>query len=107
MSSTAEATVFQAIWIVIAGLIIGVIARMLLRGRQDIPLWLTVVFGIVGALVGNLIASALGVRHTGGVDWIRHILQIGVAAGLIVLLAPLYHQWRLGSRGHTRVGSRR
>jgi uncharacterized membrane protein YeaQ/YmgE (transglycosylase-associated protein family) len=82
--------VFQIIWIVIAGLVIGAIARLLLRGKQDIPIWLTIAVGIVGAIVGNTIASAIGVRNTAGIDWIRHILQVGVAAGLIALLAPAW-----------------
>ncbi|MGF7238976.1 MAG: GlsB/YeaQ/YmgE family stress response membrane protein [Frankia sp.] len=81
---------FQIIWIVIAGLIIGSLARLVLRGRQNIPIWLTIVFGILGAIIGNAIAGAIGVAHTGGVDWIRHILQVGVAAGLIVVLSPLW-----------------
>ncbi|SNQ48516.1 conserved membrane hypothetical protein [Frankia canadensis] len=92
---------FQILWIILAGLVIGVLARLIVRGRQDIPLWLTVVIGIVGALVGNLIASAIGVRHTGGVDWIRHILQVGVAVGLVALVAPLWAA-RGGSRSHGR-----
>jgi uncharacterized membrane protein YeaQ/YmgE (transglycosylase-associated protein family) len=82
--------VFQVIWIVIAGLVIGALARLVLRGRRNIPLWLTIIVGIVGALIGNTIASAIGVRHTAGIDWIRHFLQIGVAAGLIVLLEPVW-----------------
>lgn len=81
---------FQVIWIVIAGLIIGALARAVLRGRQHLPLWLTIVAGIIGALVGNIVASAIGIRHTGGVDWIRHILQIAVAAGAIVILQPIW-----------------
>jgi uncharacterized membrane protein YeaQ/YmgE (transglycosylase-associated protein family) len=78
---------FQIIWIVVAGLVIGLLAKGVVPGRQTIPLWLTVVIGIVGALVGNLLASVLGVRHTGGVDWIRHILQVGVAAVLVAMVA--------------------
>ncbi|AEH09769.1 hypothetical protein FsymDg_2384 [Candidatus Protofrankia datiscae] len=81
---------FQLIWIIFAGLVIGLLARLFVRGPQRIPLWLTIVIGIVGALVGNIIASALGVRDTGGFDWIRHILQVGVAAGLVALLAPFW-----------------
>ncbi|ONH55420.1 hypothetical protein CcI49_28235 [Frankia sp. CcI49] len=81
---------FQLIWIVIAGLVIGALARLVLRGRQNIPIWLTIVVGIVGALVGNILASAIGVRHTSGVDWIRHFLQIGAAAALIVALTPAW-----------------
>jgi uncharacterized membrane protein YeaQ/YmgE (transglycosylase-associated protein family) len=82
--------VFQIIWIVIAGLVIGVLARAVLRGRQHLPVWLTIVAGIIGALIGNVIASAINVRDTGGVDWIRHILQIAVAAVAIVILQPIW-----------------
>jgi uncharacterized membrane protein YeaQ/YmgE (transglycosylase-associated protein family) len=86
---------FQIIWAIVAGLIIGVIAKLILPGRQPIPIWLTVVLGIGGALIGNWISSAIGVRQTGGVDWIRHALQIGVAMALIALVSPMY----LGRRG--------
>jgi len=78
------------LWAIIAGLIIGALARAVLRGRQNIPLWLTIVLGIIGAILGNVIASGIGVRHTNGIDWIRHILQIGAAAVLIALISPAY-----------------
>jgi uncharacterized membrane protein YeaQ/YmgE (transglycosylase-associated protein family) len=81
---------FQIIWSVIAGLIIGLVAKLFVPGRQAIPLWLTVVLGIVGALLGNWLASLLGVRHTGGIDWIRHILQVAAAAVLIAVVAPFW-----------------
>jgi len=86
--------VAQLLWAVIAGLVIGSLARLVVRGRQDIPLWLTILLGVAGALVGNWLASVLGVRHTRGIDWIRHILQVGVAAGLIVFLTPLWMRRR-------------
>ncbi|AZM53578.1 GlsB/YeaQ/YmgE family stress response membrane protein [Streptomyces sp. WAC 01529] len=86
------------LWAIIAGLIIGVIAKLVLPGRQPIPLWLTVILGILGAVIGNALASAFGVRDTGGIDWIRHIFQIGVAAALIALVTPLWA--RRGARHH-------
>jgi uncharacterized membrane protein YeaQ/YmgE (transglycosylase-associated protein family) len=91
---------FQIIWIILAGLIIGALARLVLRGRQNIPLWLTVLVGIIGALIGNAIASAIGVSHTGGVDWIRHILQVGVAVAVLAVVAPA---WASRGRSRTRV----
>ncbi|AOT57538.1 MULTISPECIES: GlsB/YeaQ/YmgE family stress response membrane protein [Streptomyces] len=78
------------LWAIVAGLVIGLLAKLVLPGRQPIPLWLTVLLGIGGAVVGNALASAFGVRDTGGVDWIRHILQIGVAAALIAFVTPLW-----------------
>jgi uncharacterized membrane protein YeaQ/YmgE (transglycosylase-associated protein family) len=80
--------VFQVIWIVIGGAVIGLIARALMR-RRNVPTWLTIALGIVGALIGNVIASAIGVRNTAGIDWIRHALQLGVACALIALVAPM------------------
>jgi uncharacterized membrane protein YeaQ/YmgE (transglycosylase-associated protein family) len=43
---------------IIVGLIIGALGRLVLPGRQDIPIWLTILIGIVAALIGSLIASA-------------------------------------------------
>ncbi len=78
------------LWAIIAGLIIGALARLVLSGRQPIPIWLTIVLGIIGGLIGDAIASALGVRHTSGIDWIRHALQVAAAAALIAAITPLY-----------------
>ena len=72
-------TILNLIWIIIGGGIIGVIARMVMPGRQNIPLWATIIAGIVGMLVGNYLAVLFGVRSTGGIDWIRHILQVVLA----------------------------
>ncbi|WP_251096281.1 GlsB/YeaQ/YmgE family stress response membrane protein [Streptomyces sp. Caat 7-52] len=78
------------LWAIIAGLVIGLLAKLVIPGRQPIPLWLTVLLGIIGAVAGNGLASALGVRDTGGIDWIRHVLQIGVAAVLIAFVSPMW-----------------
>lgn len=79
---------FQLVWIIIIGLVLGVLARLLLRGDQAIPLWLTVVLGALGALLGNAVAGWIGVRHTSGIDWIRHLLQIACAVALVAIVSP-------------------
>ncbi|MEU6970338.1 GlsB/YeaQ/YmgE family stress response membrane protein [Kitasatospora aureofaciens] len=78
------------LWALIAGLVVGVLAKLVLPGRQPVPLWLTVLVGVAGAVLGNAAASYFGVRHTAGIDWIRHLLQVGVAAVLIALVSPAY-----------------
>lgn len=83
------------VWAIIAGLIVGVLARAVLPGKQAIPIWLTIVLGIGGALLGNALASGIGVRDTPGIDWIRHVLQIAVAAGLIAVVAPMWAKRRV------------
>jgi uncharacterized membrane protein YeaQ/YmgE (transglycosylase-associated protein family) len=79
---------------IIIGAIIGAIGRLVVPGRQAIPIWLTIVIGIVAALIGSLIASALGVGDTSGIDWIELLLQIALAAVGVVLVAGRYRPGR-------------
>ena len=82
------------LWAIFAGLVIGGLARLFLRGHQHIPLWLTCFLGIIGGLIGDAISRKLGVRHTPGIDWTRHILQVLSAAVLIGIIEPMWAQRR-------------
>ena len=74
------------IGLLIAGLIIGLLGKFVAPGARDnTPLWLTVLCGIGGVLIGYYVAGALGVAHTNGVDWIRWIISILVAAVLVAI----------------------
>ena len=70
---------------IVIGAIIGILGRLLVRGRQRISVLVTVLVGIVAALVGTWLATLIGVRDTGGIDWIELILQIALAAGGVYL----------------------
>jgi uncharacterized membrane protein YeaQ/YmgE (transglycosylase-associated protein family) len=72
---------------IIVGLIIGALGRLVVPGRQDISIWVTIAIGIVAALIGSLIASALGVGETRGIDWIKLIIQVALAAAGVALVA--------------------
>jgi uncharacterized membrane protein YeaQ/YmgE (transglycosylase-associated protein family) len=65
---------------IIIGLIIGALGRLVVPGKQNIPIWLTIVIGIVAALIGTGIAGVIGVANTRGIDWIELILQVVLAA---------------------------
>jgi uncharacterized membrane protein YeaQ/YmgE (transglycosylase-associated protein family) len=75
---------------IVVGLIVGALGRLVVPGRQDISIWLTIAIGIVAALVGSLIASALGVGETRGIDWIKLIIQVALAAAGVALVAGRY-----------------
>ena len=98
---------FQILWIVIIGAVLGLLAKLILPGKQAIPLWLTVLLGMAGALLGNAAAGWIGVAHTSGVDWIRHLLQLGCAVGLVALVAPLWGQIALHRGGPSPHGHAR
>ena len=74
---------------IVIGLIIGALGRLVVPGRQNIPIWLTLLIGIVAALLGTLLAAAVGVDDTGGIDWIELILQIALAAAGVALVAGI------------------
>ncbi|MFF9125416.1 GlsB/YeaQ/YmgE family stress response membrane protein [Streptomyces sp. NPDC014889] len=71
---------------IVIGLIIGVLGRLVVPGRQHIGVLWTILIGIVAALIGAAIASALGVADTKGVDWIEWLIQIALAALGVSLL---------------------
>jgi uncharacterized membrane protein YeaQ/YmgE (transglycosylase-associated protein family) len=83
------------------GVIIGALGRLVLPGRQKIAIWLTIVIGIVAALLGTFVAGALGVADTRGVDWIELALQVGAAAAGIALFSGTRRRDRHGDRRHT------
>ncbi len=89
-------TVTGIISAIIVGLVIGALGRLVVPGRQNIPIWLTILVGIIAAFIGTAIARAFGVATTSGVDWIELLLQVLVAAVGVGLVAGIG-----GRRGRT------
>ncbi|GHD84612.1 GlsB/YeaQ/YmgE family stress response membrane protein [Streptomyces naganishii] len=85
------------VWAIIVGFVLGLIAKAVIPGKQHSPLWLTTIFGMLGAIVGNAVAAAAGVGETSGIDWIRHIFQL-VAAIIIVALGDAAYMSLWGNK---------
>jgi len=51
----------QLIGLILVGVVIGLLARFLLPGKQKIGLLWTMILGVLGAVIGGVIASALAV----------------------------------------------
>ena len=88
-------TVTGIITALIVGLIIGALGRLVVPGKQNIPIWLTIVIGIVAALLGTVIARAVGVADTKGFDWIELLFQVVLAAVGVALVAGIGSRRRL------------
>ena len=71
------------VWFIIAGAIIGIVARLIVPGSGGMGFLLTIVVGIVGALLGGWLAGEV-FEETKGVDWIASIL---VASLLVWIVA--------------------
>ncbi|MDJ0344857.1 GlsB/YeaQ/YmgE family stress response membrane protein [Streptomyces sp. H10-C2] len=73
------------LWAIILGLVLGLIAKAILPGKQAIPLWLTAIFGMLGSILGNSVATWIGVNDTAGIDWTRHLLQLLGAIAVVAV----------------------
>jgi uncharacterized membrane protein YeaQ/YmgE (transglycosylase-associated protein family) len=71
---------------IVIGIVVGVLGRLVLPGRQRIGILWTIGVGIAAAFVGTGIAAALGVTDTKGVDWIEWTIQIALAAAGVAAL---------------------
>jgi uncharacterized membrane protein YeaQ/YmgE (transglycosylase-associated protein family) len=71
---------------IIVGLIIGALARLVLPGKQNISVLVTIILGILGSLIGSWVVYQLGYNNdNGGWKIIPFIAGIVVAALLIVI----------------------
>jgi uncharacterized membrane protein YeaQ/YmgE (transglycosylase-associated protein family) len=74
---------------IVAGLIIGALARLIKPGRQNLSILATLLLGLAGSVIGGLIANALGTGDIWELNFlgfvvavIAAVLLIGVAEGV-------------------------
>ncbi|GAB2603514.1 hypothetical protein Aab01nite_48200 [Paractinoplanes abujensis] len=79
-------TVTGIITALIVGLIVGALGRLVVPGRQNIPIWLTMLIGVVAALLGTVIARAAGV-NTSGFSVLELVIQVVLAAVGVAIVA--------------------
>jgi uncharacterized membrane protein YeaQ/YmgE (transglycosylase-associated protein family) len=73
----------QILGLIVIGIVIGIIARLVLPGRQRIGVGMTILLGIAGALVGGIVASAIGTGDIFELNFIGTLVGIVAAAALI------------------------
>jgi uncharacterized membrane protein YeaQ/YmgE (transglycosylase-associated protein family) len=81
---------------ILIGLVVGVIARLLLPGKDPIGIIATIVVGIVGALIGGYLFGSVFNNNTQGVDWLDFVGAILVS----MLLLFLYRKMTYGRDTH-------
>jgi uncharacterized membrane protein YeaQ/YmgE (transglycosylase-associated protein family) len=85
-----EGTQMEIIGVIIAGIIIGLLGKFVAPGDKDnIPIWLTILCGIGGVIIGWFIYSAFGGNGSRGIDWVRWIVAIVVAAVLVIIASTV------------------
>ena len=78
------------IFVIIVGALIGLLGKFVAPGDKDnIPIWLTILCGIGGVILGWFVYQAFGGNGSAGVDWVRWFVAIAVAAVLVVIASTV------------------
>src|SRR5690242_21916561 len=71
---------------IVVGAIIGLVARLIMPGKQDIGMIMTIALGALGGLIGSWVASQFGYHNAnGGIAWIPFFIGVGAAVVLIAI----------------------
>ncbi len=70
---------------IVFGLVVGMLARLLVPGRQELSVGMTVVLGVIGSVVGGVVANALGTGDVFELNFIGSAVAIVAAVALIVM----------------------
>ena len=74
----------------IVGAIVGLLGKFLAPGDKDnIPLWLTILCGIGGMILGDLIYRAFGGDGSRGLDWTQGLVAVLTAMVLVIIASTL------------------
>ena len=67
------------------GLVVGIVARLLVPGRQHMGLLMTLLLGVVGSVIGGVVANALGTGDVWELNFLGAVVAIISAVVLIVI----------------------
>ena len=81
------------------GLIVGAVARLLIPGRQDISLLMTLVLGVLGSLIGGVVANALGTGDMWELNILGSIVAF-ISAAILILIGERTGILSGGDRHH-------
>ena len=70
---------------IVFGLVVGLLARLLVPGRQHLSIAMTLLLGLVGSVVGGLVANALGTGDVWELNVVGSLVAIAAAVVLIVI----------------------
>ena len=81
---------------IVAGLIIGALARLIKPGRQNLSVFMTLLLGLVGSVIGGVVANLLGTGDIFELNILGFIVAV-IAAVVLIGVA----EGAAGSRART------
>ena len=82
--------IWSILFYLVVGTIVGLLGKFFAPGDKDnIPLWLTVICGIGGMLIGDVIYRAFGGDGSRGLDWTQGIVTVLTAMVLVIVASSI------------------
>lgn len=69
---------------IVFGLVVGAVARLLVPGKQDLSIAMTLLLGVVGSVIGGVVANAIGTGDIFELNFIGSVVAIAASVVLIV-----------------------
>ena len=76
---------FQILGLLLVGGVIGMLARLLVPGRQSIGLLWTLALGVAGAIIGGLVASRLRAGEITELNFVGFVAAVGASTALLAI----------------------
>ncbi|MDQ0620193.1 GlsB/YeaQ/YmgE family stress response membrane protein [Arthrobacter globiformis] len=83
---------------IIAGLVIGALARLIKPGRQNLGIVATLLLGLAGSVIGGVVASLLGTGDIFELNFLGFIVAVIAAVALIGVAETLAGRRRAPTR---------
>lgn len=81
----------------VVGAIIGLVARLVMPGKQNVGMLMTILLGAAGGLLGSALASQLGYHNAnGGIAWIPFFIGVAIAIVFIAIYETVSGRRRTG-----------
>jgi uncharacterized membrane protein YeaQ/YmgE (transglycosylase-associated protein family) len=70
---------------IVFGLVVGLVARLLVPGKQELSIGMTVLLGVIGSVVGGVIANAIGTGDILELNFVGAVAAIAASVVLVVV----------------------
>ena len=70
---------------IVFGLVVGIVARLVVPGRQELSIAMTVLLGVVGSVLGGVVANALGTGDVFELNFVGSVVAVLASVVLIVI----------------------
>lgn len=70
---------------IVFGLVVGIVARLVVPGRQHLSIWMTLLLGVLGSVVGGIVANLFGTGDIFELNIIGSLVAFAAAVVLVVM----------------------